>query len=198
MDDLFAKLEFMNEEPNKERIELFKKIVTRPGTLEPKFKIIMTSNPSPPSVGDEFEEVTGIREGEFFGGLREKFMTQFAINAQIPLKYLTTTDNVDSAYPKYILNLQNRMMTVIPGMTAYRLSGMSAKDFVNRRMTVTRSKSKRRCAISKLNNKIITLAKRSHHYSDIKTVNDLDGMSRNGKLILLRMLKQNPIYGVML
>ena len=170
------------EEPSPDTIKLLEGRLRKP--LKPVCKIFITNNPNSEDIIDSLAYGLKYNEEKYgVGGL----------HLYPKITPYIDTDNVESMYPhqmKFYERLRN-----IPGTIVFELSGMSAKDFVNRRMMVARSKSKRRCAISKLNNKIITLAKHSHHYSDIKTIHDLDGMSRNGKLILLRMLRQNPLYG---
>ena len=92
--------------------------------------------------------------------------------------------------------LYERLRNKFAGYIAWKLSGLDAKRYINMRMYVARSKSKRRHAISPLNNRILEIAKHSHHYSHI-TSEDLKGLSRTLRVIFLNIVRQNPMYGVM-
>lgn len=101
---------------------------------------------------------------------------------------------IESIYP-----IQMRLYKSLinyPGRIAYESSGMRAKDFINHRMYCSQSKSKRRHAISPLNKRILETAKRSHRYKYIK-LEDLKGLSRVLRIVLLGMIRMNPRYGVM-
>lgn len=148
--------------------------------------VVMTSNPNNEDVVDSLAYGLKYNEEKYgVGGLHLYPKTTPYVD----------TNNVENMYPVQ-MKLYERLRN-IPGTIAFRLSSMNAKDFINLRMYAARSKSKHRHAISPLNAKILHLAKSSHHYNDIKTIHDLKGMSRNGKIILLRMLKRNPFYGIM-
>jgi len=130
------------------------------------------------------------------GGLHKRFMRDVAKTTKIPLTYLTTDTDFESLYSTQML-LYERLRNKFHGYIAWKLSGMTAKQYINRRMYAARSNSKRRHAISPLNKRILNAARSNDHFSNIK-LEDLKGLSRDYKLMLFNMLKQNSTYGIML
>ena len=95
-------------------------------------------------------------------------------------------DDVMNMYPK----------PIISGMINFKLSGMSAIDFINSGMLALNSKSKRRQCINKIDKKILNLI-RIYNYDNSITLQDLNKYSRKQKLLLIGIIKNSSYYGIM-
>ena len=153
----------------------------------------------------KFKEVKGIREGEYFDGLHT-----IAKITKIPLKYLDSENHVKNV-KQYInsiygTNLHDDIVDSIKNHVDYINSmypvqmlmykRMITKDLVTRKLDAVRYKSKRRCAISKLNKKILNTVT-IYNFPRKLTLHDLKDYTRYQKLLILRVIKSQSTYGIM-
>ena len=109
----------------------------------------------------------------------------------------------DTFEPKGVGGLHIMSSYPTPMTTGLRLSGMSAKQYLNLKFGAFNSKSKRRHAISPLNKKILFWDKVTQYRKGIVphpiTLYGLNKMSRDSRLCLLRTLRMmsHVRYGVM-